>query len=72
MVEKWFKYLTDLHTTIWGEDDKLRDKKPPPTEEERQEIKQKALERIIDVIPGRCYRLLILFSLPFLLFLAKN
>lgn len=51
MQERCFKYLKDLYHVVWDNQDKLRESKLAPTQEERKKAKNEALRRIMDIIP---------------------
>lgn len=53
MKERLYKYVKDIYYIIWDEQDQLKPKKPEPTNQERQEMKEEALRQIKDIIPGR-------------------
>ena len=53
MKERLYKYVKDIYHIIWDEQDQLKPKKPDPTNQERQEMKDEALRQIRDIIPGR-------------------
>lgn len=48
--ERWMKYLNDLYHVIW-KDGKLIEPPPDPTEEEKRQIKEEALEKMLDFLP---------------------
>jgi len=52
MKERCYKYLVDLYKIVWDERDELREKKPDPSSEERQQMKDEALKRVKDIIPS--------------------
>lgn len=53
LKERLYKYVKDIYYIIWDEQDQLKPKKPEPTNQERQEMKEEALRQIKDIIPGR-------------------
>ena len=48
------KYLNDLYHVIW-KDGKLIEPQPEPTEEEKKDAKEEALEKMLDFLPCMCY-----------------
>ena len=49
--ERWMKYLNDLYFVIW-EDGKLKEPEPDPTDVERKRIKEEAVEKMLEFLPG--------------------
>ena len=49
--ERWMKYLNDLYFVIW-EDGKLKEPEPDPTDEVRKRVKEEAVEKMLEFLPG--------------------